>query len=206
MDVPASLRPTDGQLALARAVSEARSSDGAGISSVPASVYVSSERFTAERLRLFETLPQVIAPSALLPRNNMAVPHAGFGIPLLLTRDKQGRAHIFYNVCRHRGTRLVEGGDTQCVPRLVCPYHAWSYAMDGSLGGIPRSECFPGLDKSEHALAELPSLEAGGLIWFARSQANFSAAAALAPEFDAFGLSTTISTGAASMKCARTGS
>jgi nitrite reductase/ring-hydroxylating ferredoxin subunit len=189
MDMPASLHPTEGQLALARAVAEGRSSDGAGISSVPALVYTDPARFEAERLRLFEALPQVIAPSALLPRSNMAVPHDGFGIPLLLTRDKQGKAHIFYNVCRHRGTRLVEGGDTQCAPRLVCPYHAWSYSMDGSLAGIPRSECFPGLDKSAHALTELPGLEAGGLIWFARSPADFSAAAALAPEFDAFGLS-----------------
>jgi nitrite reductase/ring-hydroxylating ferredoxin subunit len=190
MDMPASLQPTDGQLALARAVAEARSSEGTGISSVRASVYTDPARFEAERSRLFHAMPQVIAPSALLPRSNMAVPHDGFGLPLLLTRDKQGEAHIFYNVCRHRGTRLVEGGDTQCAPRLVCPYHAWSYAMDGSLAGIPRSECFPGIDKADHRLAELPSLEAGGLIWFARKEADFSAAASLAPEFDAFGLAS----------------
>ena len=189
MDMPASLRPTEGQLALARAVAEARSSDGAAISHVPASVYIDPARFEAERLRLFETLPQVIAPSALLPRSNMAVPHDGFGVPLLLTRDKQGKTHVFHNVCRHRGTRLVEGGDAQSAPRLVCPYHAWSYGMDGALAGVPRPECFPGLDKGALGLSELPSLEAGGLIWFARKAADFEAAAALAPEFDAFGLS-----------------
>jgi nitrite reductase/ring-hydroxylating ferredoxin subunit len=190
MDMPASLHPTEGQLALARAVAEARSSEGAGISSVPASVYTNPARFEVERAMLFERLPQVIAPSALLPRNNMAVPHDGFGVPLLLTRDKQGRAHIFYNVCRHRGTRLVEGGDTQSAPRLVCPYHAWSYSMDGALAGVPLPECFPGLDKSKLGLSELPSLEAGGLIWFARKAVSFDAAAALAPDFEAFGLST----------------
>ncbi len=111
------------------------------------------------------------------------------GLPLLLTRDKQGAAHIFYNVCRHRGTRLIEDGEVACAPRIVCPYHAWSYALDGALAGMPRPDTFPGLDKADHHLRELPSREAGGLIWFARDDgADFADAEALAPEFDAFGL------------------
>jgi nitrite reductase/ring-hydroxylating ferredoxin subunit len=189
MDMPASLRPTQGQLTLALAIAEGRSSDGAGITTVPASVYTDPARFDAERRRLFEALPQVIAPSALLPRHDMAVPHDGFGIPLLLTRDEQGRAHVFFNVCRHRGTRLLEGCEIWSKRRLICPYHAWSYSMDGALAGVPRADCFPRLDKAELGLSELPSIEAGGLIWFAKKSADFQAAAALAPEFDAFGLS-----------------
>jgi nitrite reductase/ring-hydroxylating ferredoxin subunit len=188
MDMPARQRPTEGQLALASLIARGESSHGAGVTTIPASVYTDSGRFEAEQARLFSRRPMVIAPSALLPRPNMAVPHDGFGLPLLLARDKQGKAHVFYNVCRHRGTRLVEGGEPVCAPRLVCPYHAWSYALDGALDGLPRPDTFPGLDKADFRLAELPSAEAGGLIWFAREPADFADAHGLAPEFDAFGL------------------
>ncbi|HEX2763513.1 MAG TPA: aromatic ring-hydroxylating dioxygenase subunit alpha [Allosphingosinicella sp.] len=188
MDMPTRQRPTEGQLALAGVIARGESTHGAGITTVPASCYTDPQEYEREQARLFRRLPTVIAPSALLPKNNMAVPHDGFGLPLLVTRDKQGKAHVFYNVCRHRGTRLLEGAQAQCAPRLVCPYHAWSYAMDGALAGMPRPDTFPGLDKADYGLAELPSCEAGGLIWFAREGADFSDARGLAPEFDAFGL------------------
>jgi glycine betaine catabolism A len=189
MDMATTQRPTEGQLALARVIATGVETQGAEARTVPASVYIDPARFEAEHARLFERLPTVIAPSALLPRSNMAVPHDGFGLPLLLTRDKDGRAHVFFNVCRHRGTRLVEGDGPVCAPRLVCPYHAWTYATDGRLAGLPRPDTFPGLEKADHSLKELPSREAGGLIWFARDEAaDFADADALAPEFDAFGL------------------
>ncbi len=189
MDMPMRQRPTEGQLALAARLAAGEEPPTGPIATVPASVYTDPARFAAEQDRLFRRLPQVIAPSALLPKNNSAVAHDGFGAPLLITRDKQGRAHVFWNVCRHRGTRLVEGGETVCAPRLVCPYHAWAYALDGSLAGVPRSDTFPDLDKAAHHLKELPSIEAGGLIWFSFDEdADFSDASGLTPDMEAFGL------------------
>jgi nitrite reductase/ring-hydroxylating ferredoxin subunit len=181
--------PTEGQLALARALAAGGSREQGAIAHVDAAAYTSPERFAAEQARIFAQIPLVIAPSALLPEPNLAIPHDGFGKPLLVTRDRHGAAHVFLNVCRHRGTRLVEGCDAVHRSRLVCPYHAWTYTLDGSLAGLPRPETFPGLDKSAHGLKRLPTHEAGGLIWFAFDDAaDFAEADTLARDFAAFDL------------------
>jgi glycine betaine catabolism A len=182
-------RPTAGQIALAEAIHKGETRGSDGIRHVPASNYTCPDHFAREKAALFDRLPQVLCPSALLPDPGMAVPHDGTGRPLLITRDTQGAIRVFLNVCQHRGTRLVEGSEVQCTRRLVCPYHAWTYRLDGSLMALPRPETFPNLDKAEYGLSELPSFEAGGLIWFSpQHDADFSDAQKLGSDFAAFGL------------------
>lgn len=181
--------PTLGQLALAAQLAAGGTRPTLGITHVDARAYTAPERHAAEQARIFAKVPLVIGPSALLPQNNMAVPHDGFGKPLLVARGRQGKAQVFLNVCQHRGTRLVEGSEPVCAPRLICPYHAWSYTLDGALAGLPRPDSFPGLDKSGFGLKRLPTREAGGLIWFAfDDHADFAEAEALGHDFDAFDL------------------
>ena len=183
------LTPTEGQLALAREIADGVERRSDTVTIVPVDRYTDPAWHEREKRALFERLPQVIAPSALIPQPNMAVPHDGFGKPLLIARDAMGTAHVFMNVCRHRGTRLVEGEKPVCQKMLICPYHAWSYTLDGALKGMPRPETFPGFDKAAHGLVELPSREAGGLIWFSfDEQADFAEAEQLGADFDAFGL------------------
>ena len=191
MNAPVTInRPTAGQLALAAQLATGGMRSNAGITHIDAAAYISPERHAAEQANIFARVPLVIAPSALLPEPNMAVPHDGFGKPLLIARDKAGQAHVFLNVCQHRGTRLVEGDDPVCAARLICPYHAWSYTLDGKLAALPRSDSFPGLDKATFGLKRLPTSEIGGLIWLSfDEQADFTHAEALGADFDAFALS-----------------
>ncbi len=181
--------PTPGQFALARAIAQGCVRAATGVSSVPAHVYTDPAYWAREKALAWNRAPQVLCPSALLPQAGMAVPHDATGRPLLITRDADGAAHVFVNVCRHRGTRLVEGQEPVCAKRMTCPYHAWTYAMDGRLLALPRPETFPGLDKAAYDLVELPSCEAGGLIWYGpQSDADFSHARTLGEDFDAFAM------------------
>ncbi|MGI8944587.1 MAG: aromatic ring-hydroxylating oxygenase subunit alpha [Qipengyuania sp.] len=183
-------RPTEGQLALARIVGDGGDQREPRVSHVPASAYTDPAHFAREKAAIYDRLPQILCLGALLPEPGMAVPHDATGRPLLITRDGEGQARVFLNVCRHRGTRLVEGHEVQCTKKLVCPYHAWTYAVDGRLLALPRPETFPGLDKKGHGLIELPSCEAGGLIWFSPlEEADFTHARAIGEDMDAFGTS-----------------
>ncbi|MFN4114844.1 MAG: Rieske 2Fe-2S domain-containing protein, partial [Sphingomonadaceae bacterium] len=84
---------------------------------------------------------------------------------------------------------MVEGCEPVKGGRLVCPYHAWTYALDGALVGLPRADAFPGLNKGDYRLRKLPTREVGGLIWFAFDDAaHFSEAEALGLDFAAFDL------------------
>jgi Rieske 2Fe-2S family protein len=191
MDAPArSLRPSPGQRALAEALARGEAAMGKSVAAVPASVYTDPDRYLAEQAALFHKLPLLLAPSALVPALNQAVAHDGYGVPLLLTRDGQGEAHVLANVCRHRGTRLLDASDEPTpASRIVCPYHAWTYRSDGALIGLPRADCFPGMDKAGHALLRFHDFECGGLIWFSReAQEDFAEIEMLCADLDAFGV------------------
>jgi nitrite reductase/ring-hydroxylating ferredoxin subunit len=184
--------PTEAQVRLATQCRDGTAARDRDRSTVPASVYLSEGRFAAEQAKIFRMMPVVLGPSAMLPEPNSALTHDGFGAPLLLLRDGRGSLRIFLNACRHRGTRLLDAPDPVSAPLVICPYHAWAYATDGRLKGVPRPETFPGLEKQALGLVEVPTLEAGGLIWAAphRPEApDFSyAKGPLAADFDALGL------------------
>jgi len=69
---------------------------------------------------------------------------------IFIVRDKSGELKAFYNVCQHRGHELVEGTGNAAL--IVCPYHAWTYALDGSLHGARNSENVAGFNKCEFSL------------------------------------------------------
>ena len=114
---------------------------------------------------LFARLPfPVVHASTVKAVNAFRVVETRLGA-LLVTRDETAQSYLFFNGCRHRGSVLVTE-DQGSARRLTCPYHAWSYATDGRLVNIPdEGACFPGLEKSQLGLVEIPSVERYGFIW-----------------------------------------
>jgi phenylpropionate dioxygenase-like ring-hydroxylating dioxygenase large terminal subunit len=66
----------------------------------------------------------------------------------LIIRGEDGVVRAFHNVCNHRASRVVPNDKGHCRNALVCPFHGWSYHLDGRLKNIPRAETFPAIDKS----------------------------------------------------------
>jgi phenylpropionate dioxygenase-like ring-hydroxylating dioxygenase large terminal subunit len=70
---------------------------------------------------------------------------------VIVMRGKDGAIRAFSNACRHRGTKLLDGSGS-CKGRITCPYHGWSYGLDGRLAGVPSEKTFPGIEKGELSL------------------------------------------------------
>ena len=128
----------------------------------PVAHYHSQERFDAELLLLRQS-PIPFCPSSALPENGSYIARSASGTPLLVARGNDGVARAFINACRHRGMQVASGQG--CQKNFSCPYHAWTYGLDGALKGIPGQAAFPGLDKQEHGLVEVSAREFGGLIY-----------------------------------------
>jgi phenylpropionate dioxygenase-like ring-hydroxylating dioxygenase large terminal subunit len=73
----------------------------------------------------------------------------------LVVRGKDGVVRAFHNVCRHRGSRVVAGEKGHCKTAMVCPFHGWSFNLDGTLRAVPKAKTFPKLDPVEHGLVPL---------------------------------------------------
>ena len=128
-------------------------------------VYTGPDHFAQERAKLFRQLPLLSALSCQLATPGAFLTEDFAGVPVLLTRGQDGAAHAFMNVCRHRGSQL-ESADSGCGrQRFSCPYHAWSYNLEGKLIGVPDAESFGAIDRAQHHLVALPVIERHGMIW-----------------------------------------
>jgi phenylpropionate dioxygenase-like ring-hydroxylating dioxygenase large terminal subunit len=129
-------------------------------------IYRDPERFAAERDRLFRRLPLCVGHVDQLAEPGSVLAFELCGVPVLLARGRDGELRAFLNVCRHRGARLVAEEGAVCRKQsFVCPYHAWTYRLDGSLAGVPRAEAFPDLERPALGLRPLPCAVRHGLIW-----------------------------------------
>ncbi|GAA3205231.1 aromatic ring-hydroxylating dioxygenase subunit alpha [Actinocorallia longicatena] len=114
-------------------------------------------------LALLRRTPLAIGQSARLGAPHSYFVRSVLGSSLLVTRDADGRAHVFLNYCRHRGAVPASGEGV--AKRFTCPYHAWSYDTKGCLASFPGRAGFTGMDRSDYGLVELPSEERHGFVW-----------------------------------------
>ncbi|TMM47183.1 aromatic ring-hydroxylating oxygenase subunit alpha [Qipengyuania marisflavi] len=119
--------------------------------SLPAWTYHDAEFFALEQARIFRPSWQVVCHESDLPAAGdwHTLDYCGESVIVVRGRDAVLRA--FTNVCRHRGSRLVDGA-SGCARKLVCPYHAWTYDLDGRLTGVPDSASYPALDRERSGL------------------------------------------------------
>lgn len=161
-----------------------------GVYHQPVEEYVSPAVAARETEVLFRGQPLCVGMSGLLPEPGAYFTHDLGGLPLLLTRAEDGQARAFLNVCRHRGARVAEACGTGRV--FVCPYHAWSYGLDGRLVARPEDAAFEGAPRDAHGLTELPAVERDGLLWVSpRPEGMFDLQAhlgGLGAELESFGL------------------
>ena len=128
--------------------------DLARASTIPSEWYTAPEMLELERGRVFGRTWQAVGHAAKLaaPGSYLACDIAGEQV--VVTRDKDGALHAFSNVCRHRGAVVAEGCGQTGV--LRCPYHAWTYGLDGSLLGQPE---FEGVADWDRAAVRMPRFQ-----------------------------------------------
>jgi carnitine monooxygenase subunit len=140
--------------------------------SLPAWLYTDPAFFALERERLFRAAWQIVCHVSDIPETGDYQAFDFLDEKIVTLRGEGGVVRSFHNVCRHRASRLADGTSGNCGHRLVCPYHAWSYGLDGRLAAVPRWQGFEGLDLAAHGLVPVAQeiwrgfvfvrLEAGG--------------------------------------------
>lgn len=150
----------------------ARASVPANARTPDASWYLSEDVFARERERIFsrEWTCTCRASDIAAPGAFVTIELAGES--LIVTRDASGTPHAFYNVCRHRGTQLCEQKRGAFKGSIQCPYHAWTYALDGTLTAARNMEDTSGFDRADYPLHQAPVAESGGFIFVALEPAE----------------------------------
>jgi phenylpropionate dioxygenase-like ring-hydroxylating dioxygenase large terminal subunit len=134
-----------------------------GIYANPVTDYICAEQAAAERDRLFRRWPLNLGLSCRAPAPGDYFEEDWSGVPILVVRGRDKVLRAFMNVCRHRGARVALGCGK--ARNFVCPYHAWTYDLDGALRGRPHDAAFAEAPAATHGLVPLPIEERHGMIW-----------------------------------------
>jgi phenylpropionate dioxygenase-like ring-hydroxylating dioxygenase large terminal subunit len=183
-------RPGEGGAVSARASMAAAPS---AARSLPAWLYTDPRFFALERERLFRHAWQIVCHVGDIPNPGDYHAFDFLDEKVVTLRGGDGAVRSFHNLCRHRASRLADGTSGNCGHRLVCPYHAWSYALDGRLAAVPRWQGFDDLDPSQHGLVPVEQEIWRGFVFVRFAAGGPSVATMMSPyaaEIDAYALET----------------
>ena len=136
----------------------------ADVMAVPISRYTDEEIWQQEIDLIFKRVPLMLALTCEMknPGDYKAIEMAG--VPVLITRGKDGKARAFINACSHRGAPVCEDGHGS-ASRFSCPYHGWTFGNEGQLVGVSDRQKFGDIDNETRGLTDLPCEERVGFIF-----------------------------------------
>ena len=114
-----------------------------------AGAYTDRAWFQAEGDRIFARLWLAVGRAAELDRPGAFITRDVAGASVLIVRGQDGRIQGLHNVCRHRGTRLCVTDAGTFAGSIQCPYHAWTYGLDGTLLAAPQMDEAAGFNKAD---------------------------------------------------------
>jgi Rieske 2Fe-2S family protein len=153
--------------------------------------YTSAAVLAEERERIFARSWNCVGRATQIERPGDYVVCEVAGESIIVVRDSLGVAHAFFNVCRHRGTRICREPKGRFGETIQCSYHAWTYGTDGRLVGAPHMQEVEGFDKSQHGLHAAALAEWEGFLFVnvAREASPFDRTwAPMRGRFSRFGL------------------
>lgn len=136
---------------------------------LPPWTYSNEDFFQLEKQYIFKKNWLLVGHISEVVSTGDYITFDALGERALIIKGEDDKIRAFHNVCRHRGSKVVDGQIGNCLNVLSCPFHGWTYHLDGMLKNIPRAETFANINKSEHGLVPL-SLE----IWNGIIFINFS--------------------------------
>ncbi len=124
----------------------------AGAKTLPQRYFVSPAVFAEEQEKVFSKQWVLVGHQSQIAKSGDYFTAEVAGESLIIVRDKRAEICGFYNVCRHRGSRLIENRKGQLSAAIQCPYHAWTYGLDGRLLGAPHMDDLLGFNKTDYSL------------------------------------------------------
>jgi phenylpropionate dioxygenase-like ring-hydroxylating dioxygenase large terminal subunit len=143
----------------------------AGEKSLAQRYFISPDVFEQEQEQIFTKQWLLVGHQSQVADAGDYIVQQVIGESLIVIRDKDQHVRGFFNVCRHRGTRLKEDACGH-ASAIQCPYHAWTYGLDGRLIGAPHMDEVPGFDKADYSLKPVNLALWEGFIFVNLSEAD----------------------------------